>query len=837
MAKKQTMIFKIINIIFIFFSISSYNTLGITIKDILSTYSILSNQYKHLSVAHGAALAESHMIRNYYEFGYLDDRVKGQWLSPGDGPIRLVHALWTFVNNNFVPSSNPGYPGAHIQPSTIARIIIFLENVRSKIKELNAKKLEAIIVQDSSFLSSIESTETKRNNVKSHYTKEIKIKIETLKKATAEEQEKIKSDIKQIKYEQSQELSKLDTSRLFKTLRNEKRKQNIEAELKILEGLKGAEQRKAKSRIRQLKNQLQSLSKTTVTGDCNRLLELAQAIIDSSETSAIYPPHIAHTILLAFLYKKAVDKKDILTYYQTLQKTLGKQIFSDASILETQEWLNAKFNQNNFESTHKQLSSIGKEKCTDASLTDKAYEEFLFAHITDRFYRGTFPKKPEYANVEHKDIIYPDCTETTIRFLCNTLFFNQQKGIFEIPENIIDRINPLISSFYQNNICKQTVSVDLPEVHQQWSKLLVNRPFITYKRMLYYSDNGSPIVLSAPSEIDGFIQLPKEIIEKAKRAKENQKHITIGNHTYILIEDENVELFTVAASLRNIIVALNQLLGLKLYKNKDFLQSDFNQVNFPKIIEYIPILKTVRVDPNKIKMLDERDLSPEGLNLEGENTQLTLLYNHAELTLHEKSKQSPLATSVMQSLLSDKQPSRISQLFNLCAITTTPKDKIPLQLQPPLLFAFNLQNHEEKISTLEKIAQTKTIDQFNPNTQKRIITTIAKIMNALPMRLDWEYQAKCLNAVDGRLLKHPEIFSVIESWKNIGYKRLYKKNLEPDSVPLLFASFVRAGIFCKDGKKIADEALKIAAKTSDMQTRSWFEESTQKLIVELKKRK
>jgi len=810
-----------------------------SIEKITDTYQPMLAPYKHLSIAHGATLAESHILRNYYDFGAMEEGSKEKWLAPGDGPIRLIHALWTLINKNFLPSSNPSYPAAHIRATTIARILLFLERVRLKTQKPEAKELETLIVEDPSFKKSVLTADDKKKEINDHFKKEITDTAALLKDAKPEQRTSIEGHIDQLKKECSHQLSRHDTGRLFKTLRQTRTQQTIEQELKDLEQLKGEAQRKQKRRIRQLKCRLQSLSKAPTTGDCNRVLELAQAILDANDYSAYYPSTIAYAILQAFLYKTA-KKHDIWAYNHTLQDELGPQIFIDPAYIDGPSWLSSHFDQKIFPEIQQELLNLYKENPQQflSLVRDNLYEQFLYAQVMEHFYRGTIPKKPEYANVSYKGFTYPDCSETTMRFLCNIQFYDPETGSFQLSPEYSNQLDPLLRSFYQHHVNKQGTAVDMPEVHQNWANILVNRPFVTYRSMLYPSQTGSPLIISPPKGVDGFIRLPKDIATHCQRDKENPKRIIIGTHYYILVERDDVELFKVAPTLKNIIVTFNQLLGLKLYDQQAFLNSDFNAIYFPKISSCLKALEMLSLDKHEIDQLDKLDYSHQGLHLAGETAELELLTNHAEFTAYEKkSENQGYAPMLIDAGTQETSPEKYAQLMHLCSVSGLAPEQIPPSLCHHLLCACNLQDHREKINVLKNYLQTKYLSGLPPEPQERLVSAAAKIMAALPIRLDWVYQQQCVSAVDTALLSHPSISPIIQRWKKIGYQRLYDEILEPDSVPDFFAALVRRGVDYQDGIKMARESMhKAAPIISHPETRWLVKESSLKLYYALAKK-
>ncbi len=173
---------------------------------------------------------------------------------------------------------------------------------------------------------------------------------------------------------------------------------------------------------------------------------------------------------------------------------------------------------------------------------------------------------------------------------------------------------------------------------------------------------------------------------------------------------------------------------------------------------------------------------------------------------------------------------KYAQLISLCSLCLPKPEHIPSEAYYHLIFSHNLQDHHEKITAISHYLQPKLLNSCEKKLKEKLMTTVAKIMNALPIRLDWVYQQQCVNAIDPSLYSHPHISPIIEQWKKSGYQRIYNETLEPDSVPDFFAALVRRGIGFEDGIKMARQCMQLVAPSiRDKKTEWLVKESALKL--------
>ncbi|MFA6991007.1 MAG: hypothetical protein WC192_03065, partial [Candidatus Babeliales bacterium] len=361
--------------------------------------------------------------------------------------------------------------------------------------------------------------------------------------------------------------------------------------------------------------------------------------IKDKDIPVSYPPYTTHAILLGFLYKLSKTKNDLHIYFENLQaKITSKSIFTTEGkkIFEKTDWDTNVFNKNQVDSIIDVCSDESKKLQTDKTIPEffkNQFESVVFAEIIKQFYQQSLPQVIADSsgrfdtffenNGKKINVGFGDCTETTIRNLCNFILYNQDEGKF-IPTKT-ENLNPSqeLLDFYQGENADATKHTN-PDKHQTWSNLMQNIPGVIYAQIIFkpdpenehyetdhdiLRDYGKPCYVLLKQE-----ELEKIDPSKISKTKENQTpegssqdgrpysatfmeqtcNIMVGdnkiaedNETFIVADPNQYIVYALWPSLKNIIIILNRLFGLELYKDPlaPFKDEKFCSTYFPMLCE------------------------------------------------------------------------------------------------------------------------------------------------------------------------------------------------------------------------------------------------------------
>ncbi len=309
----------------------------------------------------------------------------------------------------------------------------------------------------------------------------------------------------------------------------------------------------------------------------SRLTALCTAIAESLSEQGWhdnqrYPPHTTHAILLSALYRKANNRQDLQHYFEALQATVTCNKPAQSAIFNNYTFNNATPYKT------KELESIHEQKFSTI-----IFEKYIIGGLF-HFYRQPLPKIFKYKNVQYKKTTYPNCVESIIRNLCNIALYNNKTETFNYAKYA--ELHPAVKEFYTYNT--QSENADQTNVHQAWVDISVTQLFIIYNRCL---KDGKPIYL------DGKFMRVTKLFIKNNHDKILQDepfsyliHSVSKQKIKIYLVPENTPycyLFNMRASLSNIIIQCNQLLGLNLFNSfePDLFNETFNETYFPQLVE------------------------------------------------------------------------------------------------------------------------------------------------------------------------------------------------------------------------------------------------------------
>jgi hypothetical protein len=542
---------KVIILSFITLIVNSPHVNPIDINYIKDTYSILSDEYKQCSPIHGAVWLETNLLKKYFKYG-----------NPKDSTIILIRELFYLIGDSFNITNNQGMPAKHFSPTLIGSIIGTIEQHRISDEKGISQEIITLITKDPYFIA---SNQAARKDITSRLSSFL--------------------GIKEISAEQ-------------------------EAEKKQLENLE-------KNQPRIINDRVKKLAKVIA----NSLFECG--FFEKAGVTVSYPAYATHSILLGFLYKISVDKKSLRDYFNALNSIIkkdqalvkklfnqeGEHIFSsdswnlsvfDKSIVEYNFFglILSAFNESYAKPTIDQFLNTIKQKIPSKY---DPFEVMVFSEIVRRFYRKALPKiigrnagghgKTSFANTS-----FSDCVEVTIRDLCNFIVFSQEESKFiPLKKGNLHPSQELIKYYQGDNA--NTTSLDLPKKFQEWGSLMQNISGVIYAAMssksvssekyerLIHGDEIFYSKLAQPC----YVLLSKEDMSKLSTTDfGKRKKLNVGNEPYIIGDPAEYNAYALWPSLKNIIILLNHLFGLDLYKDDPlapFKDLDFCSKYFPKLCE------------------------------------------------------------------------------------------------------------------------------------------------------------------------------------------------------------------------------------------------------------
>ena len=436
---------------------------------------------------------------------------------------------------------------------------------------------------------------------------------------------------------------------LLKRLSPRKKHQltQLQESLTLLEELGDAPNKKTL-----LENKLNSLKKQTnnlnIENAKNEVHNFAKLVVNSCKECGYaketnlenlrFPPYATHSILLAFAYRKSETKKDLQNYLTTLEEKLHKAFYEETlEAIHNNDWAYQLFTREIVKITEDWFSEMKKNLGEQQQLSfedisnNEWHERLVYSIIIQQYYSRTVPKLSEYSTVSFEGKSFANCMATTIRNLCNIFLYDQAIGEFVIPFNLIEKSDPKFKEFYQNETNKKTDNVENQTIHESWTGIVMNKPFVVYCNML----DPKGYVCSAPSEYYGFIigfkldDIPKEI-KFTKCAKwRNFDVVEVNDCKFIFVDDEKYKCYELLPCLRNIIILFNQLFGLEIYENikSEYFKKDFCSVYFPKLCNNLNLSYDDDTEFN--------DFGTFSLRLETSEFKLELNHGHGEINFHK----------------------------------------------------------------------------------------------------------------------------------------------------------------------------------------------------------
>jgi len=673
----------------------------VTIKEIKDTYTILSDDYKHCSPAHGALWWERRILKNYYDFG-----------NPEHATVKLIRDLFHVVQGSFSITHNKSYPGAHFSVTTVGKIVgVMATGAESTPADL-VRKLQAVIEQDIDFKASLDLTaavqveltatlgtlkERKKEVVKikglPDYVKCVK-EIPDVIKAIQKFEEKAVRPTVPLDIQHNLEIlgqnknlleAKLEAKK-EPVLENKDLEANITNALdklkfyiKKLDTLKPSQESLKKAYLdkQALEKSIEEFETKLANNNAKKVkerlksltLNIAQSLVECGffektdekrETKVLYYPGTTFNIFMGFLYRKAETKKQLKQYFEQLTQFVpAEKLFQDAEAFTDAAWEDDIFNADDVPTIVEALKTYVKQSEKEKNplnvikklFTIATYEEIIFAEIMQQIYSMPLPKIASHRNVAFEERTFPDCVETTMRNLCNCLFYNQENRSLAIsnldPDLKItsDMIDQTCKDFYEEN--SKAEDLEKNSVHQAWQVVVENLPFVAYIRAVEEKSDREVRGYEFVSGVDRKqleqetkVPLTEVSVEFSTENKQTFPALTCGVNNFVFVDQDRFKTYELQPSLKNIIILFNRIFGLNLYDNQlePLINQKFNSIYFPVLCKKLGWEYSVKSDDE----LDIKDFGNERWDLplvvgKSDQHKIVLLLNqrHAEIQRSE----------------------------------------------------------------------------------------------------------------------------------------------------------------------------------------------------------
>jgi hypothetical protein len=638
----KKLLFSLVLFLNLFISIQPLNLL-----DIKDTLSILKEDFYRCSPAIGAIWWESGLVKRYYDFGDAEN----EWdvdNFEGDGTVRLVKCLFNVVQGSFSVSTNNSYPAIHINAGLVGKIIAKLE--AGSVDDLEAlikndedfkRSISSVEVSQNSFKKDKEGIEEQKkekqgelDSLKNEILKSLSISkknlninflrnlvsniekwiinFDTLVAELANIEEQLNTNnaenenIKEIEEQKKEKQDELDSlkNEISESLSIPKKKLNISF-LRDL-GLKRADIvsndwierfENLEKKVNELKVALAVIKKQLNINNAEKAKDRVRALVDAivgsyrecgyeNENSDLkYPLYATHAILLSFLYRKTENKKQLKNYFVELNR--NRNIFRNENEELDSEWEDRTYLGDDFNVLKDHLESVASTNLL-MNLDDlddlDDLEKAIYVIGIQQLYRQSAPKLDQYRAPSFNGVKFPDCMETTIRNICNIALYDANNYVFKLQDaNYSDNFR----GFYEKH--KNAQILGDSEVHQDWVRVVANRPFIAYNRVLY-NTNYSQL----PVGYGGFMVAEKDDIPEDLLSGDIDIRIgqyshrfdvfKIGGIKYILIDGSEYKGFELMPTLRNLIVLLIDFFGVSFEKDAFWNSEDFNSSAFGSLL-------------------------------------------------------------------------------------------------------------------------------------------------------------------------------------------------------------------------------------------------------------
>ncbi|HSC24659.1 MAG TPA: hypothetical protein VLB80_00380 [Candidatus Babeliales bacterium] len=514
------------------------------LKNIKSTDTILSNDYKHLSLAHGAIFCVSGLIGGLYDRGNIhpiygiDKQGRNiienyKQIDSIDHTVRLVHTFFYRI---------PGFEG-EAEPKATEQLeyhdpVVIAQKIAHTLALCHSVSTDYHI-----FKNAINTLATHKN-LQELAPKLIKNPLYLTKKnhlawKTFIGQVSLHKKKNQINY--SQQIAHVITvTRICK---------NLAYIHGVLDGL--------------LKYQAK-LGAHMGTIVFNSLAEC-----NPQNTDALYPQHMTQMILLAFMYKKYSNNRSILKiFYDELNNHLDKKVLiSDLNDI----WVKDEFKQVTQPQAFGILAKIFSSNNLASTIQQKFAELVYCSQQTQGFPTPIGHSFVVYEYKSGKEIRLLDCGETPIRNFINLYAYDAEQNKFtheRLKENIDgNNVHPFLIEYL--TLFDDVNMASSPEAHSTWIKVVSNIPYATYVKAI---DDTMGSYKNIGLLANGLIAIPGN--------EQNQELLHwLAEHKYTILEKTEYG-YELLPSIKNVIIVLNHIFGLNLFDDEGDLEKEFTRFDF-----------------------------------------------------------------------------------------------------------------------------------------------------------------------------------------------------------------------------------------------------------------
>ncbi|MCK4651427.1 hypothetical protein KAT08_04610, partial [Candidatus Babeliales bacterium] len=415
------------------------------------------------------------------------------------------------------------------------------------------------------------------------------------------------------------------------------------------------------------------------------------------------------------------------------------------------------------------------------ALQEVPYEELMYAEITQQSYGAALPKIAEYRSAYFKEKSFPDCADTTQRNLVNIFLYQKENKIFSIMNLSVDS---KIKEFYdpknkssdpekKKNLCMLSEEVENQAVHNAWTKVIPGRPFVSYNRILdtdtkkvYLIGVASTYVgaITGFSKKTDFGEFKKHVkwLDEISLLGKDFDCVEILGHKYIVVDDlKCYALYEIRPSIKNVIILIDQFLGLNVYKDKKiekaFADPKFNKKYFDVLCDELDW----HVDTMGLGDLDKRDYSTIGINIpvsikSGEQFTISISLGHAYVKKTKKVALRDYQKNIFERALNffDSKAGKVEgirelDLFQICNFLELYNDESGFDkmvqlvkniswFQKYLFFLRDVLDNNVKVDVIKKILA---------GNHERLMGFAEKLIISLPVRQDFHYQSEIVGYI------------------------------------------------------------------------------------------
>lgn len=267
---------------------------------------------------------------------------------------------------------------------------------------------------------------------------------------------------------------------------------------------------------------------------------------------------------------------------------------------------------------------------------------------------GIMPPKIEYCkNSQFESVRFPNCLENTMRYLINVLLYNDETELFDFgtlttnsPDLVSNQFDQQFTNFFEKTFgagnyqysALSTQDANKQEVHDAWNQVVCNRDWCCYGKIV--AQNGEVYEVAPRLSARGFLKLSLDDFQNIDQlfpecTRENYlvNNVVLDGiytikfqntgHTYLVFDPEKFKAFDLAPSIKNMIIMLDQLLGLGIIGDlkATFDTADFNAKFWPLLCDKLNITcedayqEDLKETPKCLSNIDAWDYTPQLIKL------------------------------------------------------------------------------------------------------------------------------------------------------------------------------------------------------------------------------